>query len=432
MRHAAEAPAPLVALWRTVARGRPFAPGITLGEAEVAWAIEAGMGPLLHDAARGTRGLVPEALASRLQVADRLARLRSVDMLEATAAIVDRCTGRAAPLTLLKGISICGQYYPLPHQRFLSDLDLLVHPEDATAVSAALAELGYRVPEAAARLDYRAHHHLPPVRHPDTGICAELHTGLFPPGEELVRRGPFDLATLCEERRPSTLDGRPVFRLSPELQVLYIASHWALDFVPAAGARALLDMTLLLRAESDRLDWARIHGWLENRRVAAHLQLMLHYLETRELVELPAALRADWSRKPPLDRGALRVLCAMVERYQVRGMMRGVPQIPRAQPHDAPAAAAAQPTWRSRVGTLRSVVRGRSPSSLLLMIDDLAWERLLNHPRHSGSRVLLQWCRLFPPGDPHRFRPGHRLRSLAARRGRRRTAGAALPDGERW
>ena len=401
----------LIALWQSVAFVHPFALGRPLGEAEIAWAIQAGMGPLLHAATREAPERVPEALAPRLEGADRWARVQSADALDAAAEIIDRCADRASPLTLLKGISICGQYYPSPHQRFLGDLDLLVEPEDVPAVTGALDELGYQPPEAAPVRDYTAHHHLRPVLHPRTKVCVELHTGLFPPSQGLDR-GPFSPAALRGERRPSTLDGRPVFRLSPELQIPYIASHWALDFVPAAGARALLDMVLLLRGEADRLDWARLLGWLEDPRIAAHLQLMLSYLEARELVELPPELRADWRRVAVLNPLALRILTGMVDRYQVRGLMQRVPSIARSGLRESPSGVAARGRFRSRLGTLREAVASGNFRGLLLILDTITWERFLVRPRSAWNLLLVPWCLLFPPGDPDRFLPGHQLRRL--------------------
>jgi hypothetical protein len=249
------------------------------------------MGPLLHAAAGQLPGWVPGPLLVRLEAADRWARIRQADMFEALLAILDRCADRAPPPTLLKGISICDEVYPRPHQRFLGDLDLLVDELDAPAVATALVELGYRPPDTPAELDYSEHHHLPPLRHPRTGVCVELHTRLFPPVLGLDEQPPFSPSSVRSERCVSSFEGRRVFRLSPELQIPYLASHWALDFVPAAGARSLLDVALLLRATPGRLDWERILGWLADRRIAAHLHVLLACLHDWKLADLPA----DWA-----------------------------------------------------------------------------------------------------------------------------------------
>src|SRR5262245_60059198 len=248
----------------------------------------------------------------RLRAADRWAQVHHADMLEAAVEFVDSCADRAPPLTLLKWISIWGEYYPKPHQRVHGDLDLLVEPEDAPAMAAALAELGYRLGEGPPERDYTAHHHLRPVYHPRTKVAVEVHTALFPPGKGFGTSSPFSPDRVRAERRASTLEGRRVYRLSAELQVPYIATHWALDFLPTAGARSLLDMMLLLRAAADRIDWTRLLGWLEDRRVASYLHVMLSYLEARDLVEVPPALCGDWKRVAVLPPVTLRILTGIV------------------------------------------------------------------------------------------------------------------------
>jgi hypothetical protein len=399
----------LIALWQATVCDRPLALERPLEETEIAWAIEAGMGALLHAATRAAPDQVPDSLAVRLEAAERWARIQSAEALEAAGEIVERCASRAAPLTLLKGISICSEYYAAPHQRFLGDLDLLVEPQDATAVASALAELGYRAPDGPEQRDYTRHHHLRPVRHPATKLQVEVHTQLFPASCGFAADGPFAPAAVLAERRASELEGRRVYRLSPELQVVYIASHWALDFLAAPGARSLLDMALLLRKES-RLDWERILAWLEDRRIAAHLQLMLSYLDERKLVELAPELRVRGDRLAALDPAALRILDGMVDRYQVRGLMRHVAPIQRTAPGDSPSAVVATASLRSRLGTLRSAATSGNLRGLLPIFDSFVWERLLNQPRAFWSRLLVPWCRLFPPGDPDRLTPGRRLR----------------------
>src|SRR5262245_7764161 len=375
---APEPPPALLLLWRAFLAGRPFAPAQALREAEISWAIEAGMGPLLYAAAQEAPGSVPEALAARLKAADRWARIQYADMLEAATAIVDRCADRAPPITLLKGISIGAAPYPQPHQRVLGDLDLLVEPEDAPTVATALAELGYRPPEGPPQLDYATHHHLQPVCHPRTKVVIEVHTALFPPGKRLGTAGPFSPDHVRAERRASKLEGRPVFRLSAELQVPYIATHWALDFVPTAGARALLDMILLLRGVGDRIDWERVLGWLADRRIAAHLHLMLSCLESRGLLELAAPLRSEWRRVAVLPPVVLRILMGMVDRYQVRGLMRSVAPLPDPNTEDANFAATG--TLRSRLRTLRAALATGNLRGLWLPFDLTAWEKLLSQP----------------------------------------------------
>jgi hypothetical protein len=385
---------PLIELWRGLVSDAPAKLAPSLRESEVAWAIQTGMAALLVDAVDLDDW--PEDLAARLLAAERWARLRHADSLATALELLDSCADRAPPLTLLKGISIGPERYPQAYQRFLGDLDLLAPRESLDAVLGVLDALGY-APDGESPEDFSDHHHLAPLRHPRTGVWVELHTELFPASAGFAETGPFSPREVLAERRRSTLEGRAVFRLSPELQVVYIASHWAHDFSAATGARALLDMLLLLRQEADTLDWQRILGWLEDRRIAAHLQLMLRCLEAWELLEVPQELRKHWERVAVLEPAAVEVLVGMAERYQVRGAMAGVRELRRGPP-DGPIG-----TLRSRLATLRSALATRNLRGLLPILDTLPWTALLDPTPSLLKRLLVRWCRLFPPGDPDRF-----------------------------
>lgn len=399
---------PLIELWQRTALESAGPWRSSLGEAEIAWAIQTGMASLLSDAL-GPEPL-EEPLATRLAAASRWARFRYADSLAAAIEILDACRELVAPLTLLKGISIGPERYPAPHHRFLGDLDLLVEPDALKGTLGALDELGYAMPAPALEPGGN-HHHLPALQHPSSGVLVEIHTGLFPESDGFGDTGPFAASTVSSERRASTLEGRQVYRLSPELQLLYIASHWALDFAPAPGARALLDMLLLVRAEGEALDWDCILGWLGDRRISAHLQLMLACLEAWDLIEIPGRLRAHWGRSPALSRLELDVLIGMAERYQVRGLMADVPDLStvRRETTEAPITG----TLGSRLTTLKTAFATRNLLGLLPILDRLTW-RLLRHPG-SGlwRRLAVRWCGIFAPGDPRRFAPRWMSRSRA-------------------
>jgi hypothetical protein len=362
---------PLLFALFDAAVGRAFAPWLPIPASEVDWAIQAGMGPLLHAEAERRPDLLPAALAARVRAADRLARVRSADRLEAAGEILDRCGQRAGPITLLKGISIATEHHGRPHHRAMGDIDLLVEVEGVGVLESVLAGLGYRALGGAPPVDYSRHHHRPPVVHPRTDVRVEVHTALFPPDSGWLERPPFSPSSVRSELRPGQLEGRAVCRLSPELQLVYIATHAALELNPAVGARALLDGLLLLRNAS--LAWERVCGWLDDRRIAAHLQLVTGYLERRGLVP-PDAVSGVRDRLSALSSVELRVLDRIVDRHLVRGL-------PLADRFGA---------------NNRSVV----------------WTTLLSAPSSPWSFFRLAWNLLFPPAHPDRFQPRYQLERL--------------------
>jgi hypothetical protein len=361
----------LLALFDT-ALGCRFEPQLPIPPHEIVWAIQVGLGPLLQCSLEQTPGLVPEAVAARVRAADRLARVASAERLEAAAEILDRCADRAGPVTLLKGISICTEHYARPHDRAMGDIDLLVAPEEVPAFESALGELGYEPTAEEAGLDFARHHHARPRLHPRTGVCVEVHRGLLPVG--WVETGPFCEASVRAEKRPGELDGRPVQRLSPELQLVYIATHAALVFHPAAGARALLDTLLLLHRAPEALASERLWGWLGDRRIAARLQLLTTSLERAGLAPAHTGFARIRPRLAALGGVELRILMRLIELYQLRGL----------------------------------------PLEDWLGADNRAvvWHALLATPGSAWNLARVPWNLMFPPSHPDRFRPRHQLARL--------------------
>jgi Uncharacterised nucleotidyltransferase len=365
---------PLLLALLEAAAGRAFAPSLPIPLVEVDWAIQAGLGPLLHGENERQPELLPAPLAARVRAADRLARLQSAERLEATGEILDRCGQSAGPITLLKGISIATEHHRRPHDRAMGDIDLLVERECASALERALLELGYRRLGGPRGLDYSRHHHGPPLVHARTGVCVEVHTALFPAHSAWSERPPFSPSSIRSELRPGSFAGRAVFRLSPELQLVYIATHAALDFHPAVGARALLDSLLLLRNTGAGLGWDRVCGWLDDRRIAAHLQLVIGYLDRRGLVPAETGIARVRDRLTALAPVELCVLDRIVDRHLVRGL----PLV-------------------DRFG-----VNNRA----------IVWSTLIASPRSPWNFARLGWNLVFPPAHPDRFRPRYQLERL--------------------
>jgi hypothetical protein len=296
------------------------APGIQgLDDRQVRWAVETGLAPLLAtltpDGSPLTRSLAwPLVRGSALA-----ARLGSADQLEAAAQLLDACRGRVPPMALLKGISLCERDYPEPHLRPMRDLDLLVDAESVREVESALIRLGYE-PEAS-RHRYRGHHHLVPYVHPDTGVFVEIHHRLFRPLTPLGSDPVFSEETIRSQLLDSTLRGRPVRRLSVELQVVYLAAHWASSLKLVSGTGGLLpllDLIYLFKANEVR--WPVILAWLERSAAAPSVYALLAYGSRRGLFS-PGDDVLDALRRQQRAFNAvnLAVVFAVIDRCMVEG-----------------------------------------------------------------------------------------------------------------
>jgi hypothetical protein len=232
---------------------------------------------------------------------------------------IARALGGRQPPTLLKGISIAEQCYPEPHLRPMGDIDVLVDREDIPTVESALTEMGYGRRLLKSPEFYEAHHHTAPFFHPQRKVWVEIHRGLVPRWKPVGEDKVFSADNVRAERRPAEFRGRPVTRLSDELQVVYLASHWAFDFKRVGGVVALLDMIYLLRGARS-IRWERILEWLDGSVSAAPVYLLLTYLQGHGLVEIPAGVLGELRRRQrSFGVLSLRFVHAMIERYVVNG-----------------------------------------------------------------------------------------------------------------
>jgi len=288
--------------------------------AQVRWAVDSGLGPLLrHVTSRDPRAR-ETPLWPLIESADLTARVMTSERLGAVDEMIRVCAGRTKPFTLLKGISICEQFYPKPHLRPMGDIDVLTEPDDAAIVEACLLELGYRRTSSYPPEFYQTHHHLIPLFHGRTQVWVEIHRGLFPDNSRLGSERAFDFANVAAERRQSTFRNCPVNRLSDELQVLYIAAHWAFGLRRVGGIVGMLDLIYLFARRTHALRWERIFEWLDGSLATTYVYVLLSYLSRYRLIALtPQVLRELFARQRSFGRTNLMVLHTLLDRYVTEG-----------------------------------------------------------------------------------------------------------------
>jgi hypothetical protein len=290
---------------------------------QIRWAVETGLGPLLRRSTASDPEVKTSPFWPLVQAADLTARVIAGEHLGAMEEIIRACQGHAPTLTLLKGISICEQHYPESHLRLMGDIDLLVDQAAIPAVETLLLQLGYCHASEYPPEFYESHHHITPMFHPRTRVWVEIHRGLFPAASPVGSDRVFGLENLRAELRPSEFRGRPVNRLSDELQVVYLASHWAFGFKRVRGMVGMLDLIYLLRTARS-LRWERIIDWLDGSVAASYLYLLLSYLERHRLVAIaPEILRELFSRQRSFGRMNLKILHVLIDRYVVDGRSLG-------------------------------------------------------------------------------------------------------------
>jgi hypothetical protein len=311
---------PLLDLLSAYQSGRTDFPLAHLSTGRVEWALECGLAPVLARCCADDPDAPSSPLWTTIVGSDLAARVVTEDQATATVELIDACRPRVGRLTLLKGVWLSHDLHVEPHLRPMRDVDVLVEPEAAREVERVLIELGYQatLPEH----EFRHHNHLVPYRHPTMDVLVEVHHALVPK-EGPKGSDPLAIATVRDHLRPATFRGRPIFRLSDELQIAYLAAHWArsMDVVGGGGSLVImLDMPVLAR----RVEWRLVVDLLASPASASATLLILSYLRTRGLIDLePWVLPAIWERQRAFGRWNLQFLQALTDRWLVDGRPYG-------------------------------------------------------------------------------------------------------------
>ncbi|MGE5305798.1 MAG: nucleotidyltransferase family protein [Alphaproteobacteria bacterium] len=292
----------------------------------VAWAIQSGLGPLLYRAAKDNSDNSSSGYWSDLKAADLTARVVMAEHLEAMAEIIDACRGKVPPLALLKGISIAEEYYPEPHLRLMRDIDILIEKESLPKVKTALEELGYRQywDDAAPLYDYDTHHHAAPFFHEEKNVWVEVHHALLSPKKRAGSATIFQSDNVFNQLRHSQFQGRGVRRLSAELQLVYLATHWAQDFQRVGGLVAIIDAIHLFKHVDGQLCWEWIVNSPRESIAATYLYLLLSYIDRQQLVKIPTEILRDlFLAQHSFGKASLRTAHAIIDRYYATGKQLG-------------------------------------------------------------------------------------------------------------
>jgi hypothetical protein len=204
----------------------------------------------------------------------------------------------------------------------------------------------------------------------------EIHTHLFPRNAAVRTSGVFARGDLAGQIVDSEFFGRRVHRLTPELQLVYLASTWVRDLsdeLDISRVVPLLDAIYLLRAHGPRLDLGSILQWVNNEAALASAHLLLTYLARHRLSRVAADPRVIGLRSAQRTLGTmeLRILHTLVDRYVLEG---------RCFP-------------------------GFFHSSRL-------WDPLLTPHGPLTKLLLIPWNLVFPRGVPHRYSLGFHLQRV--------------------
>jgi hypothetical protein len=243
--------------------------------------------PQLYNRLDALRSGVPADVLSYVGEAHRRTRARNVRLSQTLADALTALNAAGVEPVLLKGCALWARTPPPACDRLISDLDLLVKPQEMQAAIDALVSAGFGV-LGDDRLT-RDHDVVVLGRPADVGAI-DLHQR--PPGP----RGAVEISDA--DLRSVRLEGGAAKVLSPELQILTAAIHdqlhdahfWRGGF----DIRRLLDIAVIAEGS---VDWARLAARCKTPQIGAALTAQLEAAHRIAAADIPEGMRAGfWGR----------------------------------------------------------------------------------------------------------------------------------------
>ncbi len=252
-------------------------------EVAAAVAERAGLAPgLAYGLARGLGVGVPSRVAARLDARFRQALARHVVMSRDLASLLRALADADVATIPLKGAYLAEMVYPHPALRPLSDIDLLVRPDDRLRADEILRGLGYRRGADAHSWAFDVAYDGATFYDGPGGARVDVHWRLLNEPRYPWRHAEAD--AVWDRATAVTLAGERALALCPEDLVLSLATHLAVHH-GLTGLVWYWDLALVLDRWSATLDWDRLRARAERWRVRRALAWVLHRLG--ELFTLP-------------------------------------------------------------------------------------------------------------------------------------------------
>jgi hypothetical protein len=181
----------------------------------------------------------------------------------------------------LKGAALAETVYPHRALRAMSDIDLLVRPDEVARVEARLMEMGYAHQPHPRGIEWcTAHHyHFVFAQTKATGsvIPIEIHWHIDRPGRPFT----IDLEGLWARAVPARIAGVDTWMLAPEDLLLHLCLH-ACKHGLTGSLRPLCDISATIQRYGPTLDWEQLQARAVQWRIVPYAYLPLHL--ARDLV----------------------------------------------------------------------------------------------------------------------------------------------------
>ncbi len=176
------------------------------------------------------------------------------------------------PLLVLKGMHLATTVYEEVGLREMDDIDVLVPRAHLQQVANVMQDLGYVSKEPIDVPRWSANeHHLPRMFSPHNTVV-EVHWNITWPRDQYSLS---DLDGLWDRACPLTIAQVEVSCLSSEDLLLHLCVHAAYQHMFYTGLRPICDITAMVQAHQNELDWSRVITQARQWQWAPGVHLML-------------------------------------------------------------------------------------------------------------------------------------------------------------
>jgi hypothetical protein len=310
---------------------RPAAP--ISGEELVEYAVREGIGPALFKAPQIDP--LPRAPLHKLYAATGL---RNEIMLAELGRLLEQLAAAGIDVIVLKGAALIGLLYRDSALRPMTDIDLLVRPNQVEAAAELLHGEGYRIEGPTREIGQILAYENELLLTKQTALPAllpefvvELHWHLF---DSPHHQHAIDLAWFWEERTEIGVGDRSIPVLAPSAQLIHLAGHLALHH-QHRGLLWQYDIYRLLQ------DWGPALAWPEILEQARACELI------GPLRDVLSDLAARW--RAPVPPAVLAQLAAMEDSPRAMAIYASMTRAERTSTQRLWTDLAGLPTWRDRV-----------------------------------------------------------------------------------
>lgn len=218
-------------------------------------AARAGLAGLVLEHATGTDVALPDVCSQRLRAAAMSVAVKNVNMMRDLECVVQAFNHAGVPVMLLKGAALNLTVYERADQRPMSDLDLLVKPEDASEALEVLRSHGCKPGYDLIRDDFfpKYHYEVEFLTEGARPTRLDLHARPFRP---LRLAGVMPDDALWDDARAIRIGNAEAFIPRPESMFLQLAAH--AGFHGCSRLLWLYDLARLVRHYGPLLDWSLV------------------------------------------------------------------------------------------------------------------------------------------------------------------------------